>query len=171
MISSLSEIMSYSMGDSHEKVPLRMELEYLKHYVDIQQIRYDHKFEVIWDVDDQALEILIPKMILQPLVENAIYHGIRGEVESEEIIVSVCERETEILFRVEDTGKGMEEAELQALRENVKMLRETTEGYGLKNIYERLQIYYAGRADMTIDSQSDMGTVISIRIPKENVGI
>lgn len=65
----------------------------------------------------------------------------------------------------------MEEAQLKLLRENVKMLRETTDSYGLKNIYERIQIYYAGRADMTIDSEPDRGTIISICIPKENAGI
>ena len=122
-------------------------------------------------VEDGVMQYRTVKLILQPLVENAIYHGIRGEVESEEILVSVYERGAQIVFQVSDTGKGMEEAQLKMLRENVKMLRETTDSYGLKNIYERIQIYYAGRADMTIDSEPDRGTIISICIPKENAGI
>lgn len=171
MLGAMTKLFKVVLSKGKEYIPIADEICHVENYLLIQKIRYRNKFRYEMHIEDCVMQYRTIKLILQPLVENAIYHGIRGEVESEEIIVSVCERETEILFQVADTGKGMEEAELQALRENVKMLRETTEGYGLKNIYERLQIYYAGRADMTIDSQSDRGTVISIRIPKENVGI
>lgn len=166
MISSLSEIMSYSMGDSHEKVPLRMELEYLKHYVDIQQIRYDHKFEVIWDVDDQALEVLIPKMILQPLVENAIYHGIKEKEGKGTIKVRVCRQEGSISIRILDNGIGVSEEKLAALREQLAAYaREASEHIGLLNTNRRLILCYGESAAIQISSRYGMGTVISFLIP------
>ena len=76
MISDLSAIMAYSLTDVQEKVTISKELEYLQHYTNIQEIRYNHKFEVVWDIDDEAVNAQIIKMVLQPLVENAIYHGI-----------------------------------------------------------------------------------------------
>ncbi|MDE5716430.1 MAG: sensor histidine kinase, partial [Lachnospiraceae bacterium] len=171
MLGAMTKLFKAVLSKGKEYIPVADEICHVENYLFIQKIRYRNKFCYEVNVEEGVKQYRTIKLLLQPLVENAIYHGIREDVESEEITVSAYERETEILFQVADTGKGMDETELQALRENVKMLRETTEGYGLKNIYERLQIYYAGRAEMTIDSQSDRGTVITIRIPKENVGI
>lgn len=171
MLGAMTKLFKAVLSKGKEYIPIADEICHVENYLLIQKIRYRNKFSYEVHVEDCVMQYRTIKLILQPLVENAIYHGIRGEVESEDIIVSVYEREDQIFFQVADTGNGMNQTELQTLRENVKMLRETTEGYGLKNIYERLQIYYTGRAEMTIDSQSDTGTVITISIPKENVGI
>ena len=171
MVGALSKLFKAVLSKGKEYIPIADEICHVENYLLIQKIRYRNKFRYEMHVEDGVMQYRTVKLILQPLVENAIYHGIRGEVESEEILVSVYERGAQIVFQVSDTGKGMEEAQLKMLRENVKMLRETTDSYGLKNIYERIQIYYAGRADMTIDSEPDRGTIISICIPKENAGI
>ena len=143
-----------------------MELEYLKHYVDIQQIRYDHKFEVIWDVDDQALEVLIPKMILQPLVENAIYHGIKEKEGKGTIKVRVCRQEGSISIRILDNGIGVSEEKLAALREQLAAYaREASEHIGLLNTNRRLILCYGESAAIQISSRYGMGTVISFLIP------
>lgn len=171
MLGAMTKLFKVVLSKGKEYIPVADEISHVENYLLIQKVRYRNKFQYELHIEESVKQYRTIKLLLQPLVENSIYHGISGEVESEKITVSACEKEDNIIFQVADTGKGMTEEELEALRDNIKMLRETTESYGLKNIYERLQIYYMGRAEMIIDSQSDEGTVISISIPKENVGI
>lgn len=171
MLGAMTKLFKVVLSKGKEYIPIADEISHVENYLLIQKVRYRNKFEYTLHIEESVKQYRTIKLLLQPLVENAIYHGISGEVESEEIVVSASEKEENIVFQVADTGKGMTKQQLEALWENVKMLRETTESYGLKNIYERLQIYYVGKAEMTIDSGPYEGTVVSISIPKENVGI
>lgn len=167
MISSLSEILSYSLTDAQKKVPLRMELEYLEHYTDIQQIRYDHKFEVVWDIDEDALDLPILKMTLQPLVENSIYHGIKEKEESGLIKIRVYCRPGRVIIRILDNGAGIPEERLAEIK---RQLASSNTGkpeahIGLFNTNRRLILAYGEPSAIRIYSLRDIGTIVSFTIP------
>ena len=166
MISSLSEIISYSLTDAQKEVPLRMELEYLEHYTDIQQIRYDHKFEVIWDIDEEALDLHTLKMTLQPLVENSIYHGIKEKEGPGLIKIKVYCMPDRISIRILDNGTGIHREKLSEL--NRKLSSDTgkpQEHIGLFNTNRRLILAYGEPSAIRIYSRQGVGTIVSFSIP------
>ena len=166
MISSLSEIISYSLTDSQKEVPLRMELEYLEHYTDIQQIRYDHKFEVIWDIDEDAYDLPILKMTLQPLVENSIYHGIKEKEDPGLIKIKVYHRPDRISIRILDNGAGIPAERLAEIKQQLASDTGKPETHiGLFNTNRRLILAYGESSAIHIYSRQDIGTIVSFSIP------
>lgn len=110
---------------------------------------------------------MLPKMVLQPLVENAIYHGVEDAIEHCTISVSALEKADMILLEVSDDGRGMSEERLAAVR-NFKA-KPRGHGIGLKNIKERLEMAFRGDCSFVIDSKLGQGTTIRIQIPKKKV--
>lgn len=168
MISSLSEIMSYSLTDIHGKVPVQKELEYLQHYTGIQQIRYGNKFEVIYDIDDETLEKPIIKMVLQPLVENSIYHGIKPKDGNGTIKVKLYHQHNRIVVRILDNGIGIPSDMLADLRQQLTSEdQETSAHIGLLNTNRRLILTYGESSVIRLYSRYGRGTIVAFSIPAE----
>lgn len=168
MISKLSEIISYSLTDVHGKVPVRKELEYLQHYTDILRIRYDNKFEVIWDIDDDTYDMSIIKMALQPLVENAIYHGIKEKEGNGVIKVKIYHQNNSIVIHILDNGLGIMTDKLSFLKKQLSTVaQENEEHIGLLNTNRRLILTYGESSAIRLYSHYGIGTIVSFSIPVE----
>lgn len=176
ILQNLSTLFRIALSKGHELIPVRSELAHLQSYIAIQSIRYSKKFSFELYEDEDALDYVTLKLMLQPLVENCIYHGLSAEKPSINIVVSVDQTDADIIFVVRDDGVGMNEAQLNRLRESISYLPGTDDvatqadtsggGYGLANINGRIRVYFGKEYGMTIDSAEGEGTTITIRIPK-----
>lgn len=170
MTSALSKLFRISISRGLEFIPLRDEVEHVRSYLTIQQMRYEDKFRYEIDIDESLLDITVLKIILQPLVENAIYHGIR-DVDYPGLIRINGEIQDELLrLRVEDNGAGMNEAERVALISELESDTDEAadprgQGVGIRNVHERIRIYYGEGCGLDIASTSGKGTVITCRLP------
>ena len=165
MVSNLSDIMEYSLGNSQESVKLKEELDYLNAYVEIQKVRYGDKFDVIWEIDDMAVIYPIRKMILQPLAENALYHGIKEEEGSGVIKIKVYFRQDHVQVSVLDNGVGMDREQLLSLRRRLCEVDTVDSHIGLLNTHRRLVLAYGEASGIHIGSRKGWGTVMSFRLP------
>lgn len=165
MISDLSEIMAYSLTDAYEKVPISKELSYLQHYVNIQQARYQQNFKVIWDIDEQVNEISVIKMLLQPLVENSIQHGLKKNPEQGIIKIKIYHQNHQINFHILDNGQGIPNDKLAALRQQLQDVAENPDHLGLLNTNRRLVLTYGKSSSIRLYSRYHVGTIVSFSIP------
>ena len=140
------------------------EVGLVKSYIAIQEIRYRSRAEFTVDVSGELSPYVIPRMTLQPLVENAISYGVDPSPETCRITVTVREEENDIFLEVRDTGPGMTADELEDVRDF--RIKPRGNGIGLNNIRERLKIAYE-ESEFQIDSAPGEGTVVQIRIPKK----
>lgn len=170
MIVSLSRLFKISISGGHNLISVKNEIEHAKHYLFIQSFRYKDKFryEVIIE-DEEVLKETTLKLILQPLIENAIYHGIDKSEDNGKIILKAGYKDNFIKLSIEDNGYGLSEEKIKALYANMEN-NDLSDGVGIKNIYQRLKIYYPGKSSLIITSVLDKGTKIEILIPKgENI--
>ena len=163
MVNALARLFRISISRGHELIPIRSELMHAESYLEIQAYRYKNQFTWSIDADERCLDYLCHKITLQPIIENAIYHGINGLVDDGEILVSVKEDGEDILFTVRDNGSGMTEEQIAAI-----MQKEQSDhaGIGIKNVNDRLTIYFGSAYGIRIESEPDQGTSVFIRMPK-----
>ncbi len=163
MVNALARLFRISISRGHELIPIRSELMHAESYLEIQAYRYKNQFTWSIDADERCLDYLCHKITLQPIIENAIYHGINGLVDDGEILVSVKEDGEDILFTVRDNGSGMTEEQIAAI-----MQKEQSDhaGIGIKNVNDRLTIYFGPTYGIRIESEPDQGTSVFIRMPK-----
>ncbi|RXZ76577.1 hypothetical protein EBB07_34650 [Paenibacillaceae bacterium] len=164
MLDYLSEVVHYAISASNKKVTLGEELRNTKHYIEIMKIRYKDKFHLIWDYDEELLDYRIIKLLFQPLLENAIYHGIKESNRFGYVKVRIRRRGSKLLIAIIDTGLGMNRERLVQLRQMFTAEKETKH-IGLYNTYKRLQIMYGGQQQFRIRSKKGWGTVIEIILP------
>ncbi len=167
MIENLSDILRYSLESPSETVTLRREIENTKSYIEIQKYRYADKFDVIWEFDKSVEDFEITKLVLQPLIENSIYHGAKEKETNSKIKIRITEGEETLDIAVIDTGKGMTKEELQEARKKLEDDVEQYEHIGMGNINKRLKLVYGGEYGLKIRSKYNFGTMVSMRIPKE----
>ncbi len=164
MISALSQILKMSIN-SNKFITIQEELEGLKSYLLLQQVRYNSRLEVSYEIDPAVLQLPIIKLILQPLVENAIIHGLAKS--NEGMITVIIHRDGEtVIAAIRDNGRGMPSekvAELNRLPANFNQAQRR--GIGLSNVQQRLQLNYGDQAKLTIDSQIGSGTVVTLSWP------
>ena len=162
MVSALGRLFRISISRGHELIPIRDELKHAESYLIIQKYRYSDRFSYRFDVDESLGDCLCNKITLQPLVENAIYHGIEPLIDEGEIIISVKSDGGDILMKVEDNGVGMTAEQCESL---LKKERSDSSGIGIKNGNDRIRIYFGEGYGVTVDSELDRGTTITVRIP------
>ena len=163
MVGALARLFRISISKGHELIPIRSEVQHAQSYLQIQSVRYKEQFSYKFDVDEDCLDFLCNKITLQPLIENAIYHGINGLVDEGEIRIGVRAEGEDILLSVADNGVGMEPEQAAAILQDRS---DRKSGIGLKNVNDRLKIWFGDRYGLTISSVPDEGTTVTVRMPK-----
>lgn len=165
MTSALAKLFRASISNGEELVTIETELEHITNYLKIQKMRYKNKLDYEIDIGESVRQYKTIKLILQPIVENAIYHGIKMKRGPGLITISSEETETDIVLRVTDNGKGMEPEKIAGL---LTQRRESAggRGVGVSNVHGRLQLYYGVQYGLHYSSIPDEGTTVSIRFPK-----
>jgi two-component system sensor histidine kinase YesM len=165
LVTALSRFYKLSLGKGEDTVPLQDELEHARTYVEIQNMRYENAIELVIDTPPDLKECRVLKLVLQPLVENSIFHGIMLKKEERGVIRITGERvETDLFLFVEDDGVGMSDERLaQILTSGVSS--SDHHGYGVRNIHERLQLNYGPEFGLSFQSCEGKGTKVRIRIP------
>lgn len=169
MVENLSDIMRFSLESPSTFVTLDEELEHCRKYIEIQQARYENGFQVIWDTDESLAETRIPRLLLQPVVENAIVHGLKQTPGNGRIKITVRKkyREAAIEIRICDNGSGIPPDRLQEIRRRLQDsdLEYTSAHIGLPNCCQRLLLTYSPESMLHIRSKEGMGTVVWFRLP------
>lgn len=160
VIFKLATILRRLLNSSEAFAPLREEFEFIDNYLDIEVVRFGRdKLRVVKDLDPASLDVVVPSMLLQPLIENSIKHGLSPKVEGGSITLRSRVSDSRLLIEVEDDGVGMGGTQLKERSSWAGM------GIGMANISERLHVLYGDTARMTIDSREGKGTLIRIRLP------
>jgi two-component system LytT family sensor kinase len=157
VISKLARILRRLLNSTDSFVPLREEVEFIDNYLDIEVVRFGQdKLRVVKELEPASLDVMVPSMLLQPLVENSIKHGLSSMVEGGSIYLRSRLSDSLLIIEVEDDGVGMAATQPRTTR---------GAGIGMANISERLQVLYGDTARMTIDSGEEKGTLVRIRLP------
>ena len=167
MIHALARLFRISISKGHELIPISKEIEHAESYLQIQKYRYKNKFTYEFDVDPECLDYLCNKITLQPIIENAINHGLDLMVEEGHIDVRVRQDGGDIVFFVQDNGVGMTPEQIEAIMQRGPKDRT---GIGIKNVNDRLKIYFGKNYGLHITSEPDVGTCVEIRMPKVREG-
>ncbi|MEM1504046.1 sensor histidine kinase [Domibacillus sp. 8LH] len=155
MALALSESFKISLSKGKEQISVKDELDHIRHYITIQNLRYQDRFTYIEDVDPAMLDKPMLKLLLQPLVENAIYHGLEQKVGPGTIRVTGRENDGLFKFTVEDDGVGMED------------VSKANEGFGMSNVKERLLLFYGPESTFKVASEPGKGTKVELQFPEK----
>ena len=167
MVHALARLFRISISKGHELIPIAKEIEHAESYLQIQKYRYKNQFTYQFDVDEECLNYYCNKITLQPIIENAINHGLDLMVDEGCITVRVCQDGGDILFFVQDNGVGMSPEQVASILQHGPKDRT---GIGIKNVNDRLQIYFGKKYGLHITSELDVGTCVEIRMPKIQEG-
>lgn len=163
-ITSLSKFFRISLSKGKNIITIGEEIEHIRNYLIIQKMRYKDKFDYEIQVDDEVLPYKTLKLILQPFVENALYHGIEYMVDEGLIHISVGKVNEKILFEIRDNGVGMSDETLKnILTGHVKS--DKGSGVGLRNVHERIQLYFGSEYGVKVESELEEGTTVKVWIP------
>ncbi len=167
MITDLSSMMRYALGNPEQTVTLTDELEYLKEFLRIQSIRFQNKFSVVFDIDENVLKYQIRKILLQPLVENAIHHGIKPKDGHGTITISIQNGSDLLYFSVTDDGIGIPQDKLELLRNRLASEDDYSQHIGLMNVNRRLILSYGQDSALFVSSAIGKGTSVRFHILKK----
>lgn len=164
MVTSLSSFFRSSLSRGRDIISLREEEQHIRSYLEIQQVRYKDILDYVIDMNQELAGYQVPKLTLQPLVENALYHGIKLKRGKGTIHVTSYSEGDVIYMEVTDSGAGMDEERLKEVRRAIR--KEERVGFGLSTVHERLQLLYGTEYGLTIESNAGEGTKVVARIPK-----
>ena len=162
MVNALAKLFRISISGGQEIIPIDKEIQHAECYLQIQKFRYTNQFDYEFDVDESCKEYLCNKITLQPMIENALYHGL-NMIDEGHIRIGIHEAGDEIIMTVEDNGVGMTEEQVADLFKNDGTDRH---GIGVKNVNDRIKIYFGDKYGISVESELDVGTRVIIRIPK-----
>ena len=169
LVAAISSLIRASISNKKSIITIEQELDYVKNYIYIQHIRYKDRFDIIYDIDESLLKQAVPKLIIQPIVENAIIHGIENSKNKNLLYISV-KRETEcIIIIVKDTGIGMTDEKVsELLKEPLNAEGDEQKAHtnlGLYAVHKRIQLMYGDLYGLTVQSQAGEGTTVTLHIP------
>ncbi|MCD9021147.1 cache domain-containing sensor histidine kinase [Cohnella silvisoli] len=164
VIGALGKFFRITLSRGNDLITVADEVEHVSSYVKVQQFRFKDKFDWICEVDEKIAQYRVPKLLLQPLVENAIYHGLKGRTSPGMIMLSGELSEQAIKFSVSDDGPGISEERLQKIVDALS-LNEQGEIYGLKNVHDRIFLRFGVGYGLEIKSEAGKYTTVSITIP------
>jgi two-component system LytT family sensor kinase len=157
MLVKLSKVLRRLLRKNENFTPLRDEVSFIEDYLSIELVRFGEKLRFVKAVDDDTLDMLVPSMLLQPLVENCIKHGLSSKVEGGAIRLAARRVDKRLYLEVEDDGVGIPEERLATLLDR---------GIGVSNVHERLKVLFGNEYRMWIDSQPGRGTRVEIEVPE-----
>ena len=168
MVISLGKLLRISISQNQELIPLQMEFEHVRHYMDIQKFRFEDKFSYLINIPETLKTYMTQKLIVQPIVENALYHAIEQMEEPGIIEIEAHENGSDIIIIVKDNGPGFDLAKMMSLWDNEVSIQKkySDSGVGLKNVHERLNIRFGNPYGILVCSSPGFGSTICIRIPK-----
>lgn len=169
MITALSKLFRISLSKGNNVITIHDEIEHAKNYLNIQQFRFRNKFVADIDVDPAIENNATIKLIVQPLLENAIYYGMEHMDGDGVITLKGYEKDGEICISVSDNGMGIPEETLSTLLTDKARSRGRGSGIGLWNVNQRISLYFKGNYGLTIESELDEGTTVTIHLPKITV--
>lgn len=168
-VTSLGELLRYNMKWVSGNVTIREEIAYIKNYIQLMNLRYDFTIILSIKIPEEIYEQRIPKMSLQPIVENAICHGIVEMGEDATIYIKAVRREEDFEISITDSGVGMDEAQRQILEKKIRGEIETSggsgNGIGLKNVQDRIQIQFGNKYGLKFHSKEGCFTKVSVLLP------
>ena len=166
IVKALSDMMRYITSHSEEIVTVEKELEYLKMYCLIQKYRYKDKFTVFYEVEDDILDFCLPKLTLQPIIENAIVHAFNGVRREGKIIITGNIVGDRVRLQIIDNGKGIDNAQIESMlkNENISSVPNHV-GIGVSNVNQRIKLIYGNEFGLQIKSVLNEGTQFDIWIP------
>lgn len=165
MISQLAKLFRISLSKGRTVISIKDELQHAQSYMNIQKVRYKNAFSVEFDVDQELYSYCTVKLILQPILENAINYGVRGMDDCGEIKVTGRKEGDIIILSVSDNGMGMSAEEVSLVLTDSNRIHKHGSGVGLVNVNNRIQILFGKEYGLLVESEPDEGTTVSIRIP------
>lgn len=163
-------ILRYSLSKERQ-VKVEREIKVLKSYIEIQSFRFGDSFQIVMDLDESLYELQMIKFVLQPILENAISHGMSQTTSGGRIEIRLGCYDEGLEFRIQDNGVGMSKEALEKLRRSLySKTEDVTEqkgvgGLGLRNVYRRIELFYQGKGDFIVNSVEGEGTEVIVRLP------
>lgn len=169
LVAAISSLIRASISNKKSIITIEHELDYVKNYIYIQHIRYKDRFDTIYDIDESLLKQAVPKLIIQPIVENAIIHGIENSKNKNLLYISVKRENECIVIIVKDTGIGMTDEKVsELLKEPLNAEGDEQKAHtnlGLYAVHKRIQLMYGDLYGLTVHSQAGEGTTVTLHIP------
>ncbi len=166
-LNSLAFLMAYTSKWNNDLVSIADEMVFIENYISILDIRYYNKFKVNYRIDEEAYKYKTLKFMLQPMIENAVFHGFEGLQRMGELDIIIKKEEDEILFSVADNGQGFETERMKTILEEdiQKTRRQRFNSIGLSNVHKRIKLHFGEQYGLTIQSRLNEGTTVLVRIP------
>ncbi len=172
MLDSFSDMLRYSLSNISTSITLEQELKYIQNYLSIQKIRFSDRLKYSVDCDDEMLDLKIPYFSLQPLIENALAHGLLPQINGGKLRLTCSSDKENYIIRIEDNGKGISDSQLQDIRNRLYINgngNQNNKQVGIRNSYNRFKLMFEDRVSYSIDSKLGEGTRVGIRISKEHL--
>lgn len=166
VVNSMTKLFRISLSRGKDIIPIEDEIDHVRSYLMIQKHRYRTHFDYDINVSEELFEYATPKLILQPLVENAIYHGVKLKRDGGKISITGELLDDKILFKVTDTGLGMTPETLEAIHYSFETNTNKISMYGIKNVHDRIKIFFGKDYGLYFESELGQGTTATITIPK-----
>ena len=171
ILTYLSDFFRTTLSNGQSFIRIAEEQKHVESYLKIQKLRFRDILDYTIDIEENIEEYIIPKLLLQPLVENAIVHGIRNKRGNGHVSIEGRQKEDKIVFYVSDDGRGMTTEELAKLKKRLKEDEEVTQesGFGVVNVNQRIHSYYGEEYGIFYESREGKGTKVTVVIPAKNV--
>jgi two-component system sensor histidine kinase YesM len=176
MVGALSDFLRFSLNKGEEFCPVQQEISHAQNYARIQAIRFPEQFDIEFFIDPDMMQMPMLKLLLQPLIENSLIHGIQKKQEKGHLYIHGDMQNGRMNFVVEDTGVGIDANKLRDLRKLLlesqgrRLKQAEVTSYGLLNVHQRLLLHYDNESGLILDSEAGVGTRISFSIPSEESG-
>lgn len=168
MTTALSKMLRMSLGNTDIIIPMRTEIEHCRCYLEIQSKRYEGKFEVLWKISDELYECKTIRIILQPIVENAIVHGLSVMEQTGTLEISIYQEDNYLMIKIADDGIGMSEEMVEEIRDHIEIRgdeEKKKQSIGIQNVNQRIKLTYGEKYGITIESGENKGSIFTICLP------
>ncbi|TDW25310.1 histidine kinase [Breznakia blatticola] len=169
LIYQLTQVLRYSINNAKRDVQLAEDMIYINHYLEIQKLRYGDRFECSIDIEDNCYTCVIPKLLLQPMIENSIKYGYL-KVKKLKIQIRAYMNDNVLYIMIKDNGHGMEHDRELEMQEYIKGTQEAEESFGLYNVARRLELQYAGVSGIELVNEQGIGLEVWIKIEQSKLG-
>lgn len=164
MVKALAGFYRISLSGGEDIIPLKSETEHVENYMTIQEIRYKDKMESYIDIPEEFYDVKIPKMTLQPLVENSIYHGLKGKEVKGFIKITAVRDGDDLIVKTIDNGIGMSESQIANLNKSLEDNESSTGGYGVRNVHRRIRLFFGEPYGIFYESNEYGGVTANVRL-------